>query len=141
MKELARDLEVQDLVSFIGWIPFEQVSVYIASADIGVVPHVNNGFINTTMPNKIFQYMLLEKAVLTSDALPLRRVVRECDCGRYFRSGDAADAAKQIAMLLDPLVRKRYGQNGVFWVHKKYNWDATVSPYFTALERLANAGL
>jgi len=64
LRELANRLEVEDCVDFTGWIDHQLFSSYIQVADLCIVPHPADDFINTTMPNKLFEYMAAAKPVL-----------------------------------------------------------------------------
>ncbi|MDZ7345428.1 MAG: glycosyltransferase WbuB, partial [candidate division KSB1 bacterium] len=78
---------------------------------------------DSTIPHKLFQYMLLEKPVLVSDAAPLKRIVEECKCGKVFRSDDPKHFSDMIQTLYES--SESYGANGKRWVEKKYNWENT----------------
>lgn len=123
LRQIVAEEGVGDMVRFTGWVPFRDIHSYILKSDLCVVPHLNNDFINTTFPNKLFQYMLMAKPSLVSDAKPLARVVRECDCGFVFRSGDPADAARAILAAYQARNDTSIGERGRECVHAKYTWD------------------
>lgn len=123
LERLVRDEGVTDLVRFIPAIPFSAIPSYIAKSDLCTVPHVYNDFINTTIPNKIFQYMALSKPLLVSNAKPLARIVRECDCGFIFRSRDPEDAAAAILKAYEARDDAQAGRRGRACVERKYTWD------------------
>ncbi len=111
LRALAERLRVTDRVHFLGWVAFRQIHAYVDHSDLCLVPHIYNDFINTTIPNKLFQYMAMSKPVLVSNAKPLARIVRECNCGFVFESGNPADAADKIVEAhrarLDPSLGQR----------------------------------
>ena len=123
LKKLAKELDVSEYISFLGWIDPEFVPSYIHNSDICIVPHVVTEFINTTIPNKIFDYMACEKPVIVSNAAPLQRIVEEADCGMVFRSGDNEDFAEKVLHLKDDTVRRKKGMAGLEAVKTKYNWE------------------
>ena len=67
--------------------------------------------------------MLMEKPVITSDAKPLARIVKETECGEVFLSDSPEDFAAAILKVHGS--RKPYGQKGRKAVEEKYNWDMT----------------
>jgi glycosyltransferase involved in cell wall biosynthesis len=97
--------------------------MYLAKSDLCVIPHVNNLFINTTIPNKLFQYMFMAKPVLVSDAKPLARIVNESSCGFVFQSGNAADAAAAIERAYAARDDLTIGERGKKAVLEKYTWE------------------
>jgi glycosyltransferase involved in cell wall biosynthesis len=123
LRALVERENVGDLVTFIGWVPFGDIQSYILKSDLCIVPHVYNTFINTTMPNKLFQYMALRKPVLVSNAKPLARVVNECDCGFVFRSGDPMDAAAAIENSYKVRDNRDIGERGRRCIEAKYTWN------------------
>jgi glycosyltransferase involved in cell wall biosynthesis len=136
LKRLIEQEGVGDLVRLTGWVPFADIHSYIAKSDLCVVPHVNNTFINTTMPNKIFQYMLMGKPVLVSNAKPLARVALECSAGFVFESGNPADAAAMIEKAYHARHDTSIGERGRQCVKAKYTWDKVAPPMVELYERL-----
>ncbi len=110
-------------VKLIGWVPFDDIQMYLAKSDLCVIPHVNNLFINTTIPNKLFQYMFMAKPVLVSDAKPLARIVNESSCGFVFQSGNAAAAAAAIEKAYAARDDLAIGERGKTAVLEKYTWE------------------
>mgnify|MGYP006278356277 CR=1 FL=1 len=123
LKQLALTLGVQDQVTFVGWVPFDDVRSYMSAADVCIIPQPSNPANDTTQPHKLFQYMLMEKAVLTSDAKPLKRIVQECQSGESFKSEDPADFARAVVTLHSSSIN--FGENGKRAVEGKYNWRTT----------------
>jgi len=137
LRRLVEQEGVGQLVIFLGWVSFGDIQSYILKSDLCLVPHVYNTFINTTIPNKLFQYMAMAKPVLVSNAKPLARIVRECSCGFVFTSGDPADAAAKIeeayALRGDPEI----GLRGQRCVEARYTWVEASGGLVLAYEKLA----
>lgn len=123
LRRLARDLDVERYVDFLGWVDSRLVPSYIYGSDICIVPHDATDFVNSTIPNKLFDYMACRKPVIVSDAVPLRRIVNEADCGEVFVSRDPDDFAEKVICLQDSSVRMKKGMNGYMKVQSKYNWE------------------
>jgi glycosyltransferase involved in cell wall biosynthesis len=123
LRHLVEDLQVSDAVKFTGFVRFSDIQSYVRNSDVCVVPHLNNDFINTTMPNKLFQFMAMSKPVLVSNSKPLARVVRECSCGFVFESGNPADAARAITEAHESRMDASIGERGMKCVEARYTWD------------------
>lgn len=108
------------LVEITGWIDDKLFPSYIHAAKICIVPHTANPFIDTTLPNKLFDYMALGKPVIVSDAKPLARIVQECGCGAIFESGSSNSFIAAVEHLHTKLDES--GQRGKLAVRDKYNW-------------------
>ena len=123
LQKLSNEEGMNDAVEFVGWVPFSKVASYMAASSICIIPQPSNAANDSTIPHKLFQYMLLEKPVLVSDAAPLKRIVNECRCGEVFRSNDPKDFARAVVLTAKSSVA--YGANGRKCVFENYNWAQT----------------
>ncbi|MCK5024259.1 MAG: glycosyltransferase family 4 protein, partial [Thermoplasmata archaeon] len=113
LKDLIKELKVEKEVILTGWQPAESLPNYIEISDVCVIPHLSNPHTDSTIPNKLFQYMLMKKPVVSTNLPPLERIVNETKCGITFPSGDYAQLAKAIETLAEnkELVQEM-GNNG-----------------------------
>ena len=138
LRRLVAGLGAEDIVEMPGWQPYERIWSFIQASDVCLVPHNRNPHTDTTIPHKIFQYMLVEKPVIVSDCPPLRRVIEDSGGGRVFRWDDPADLADRIEELAgDPSLRERIGAAGRAAVIDRYNWDSTSVGLAALYDRLA----
>jgi glycosyltransferase involved in cell wall biosynthesis len=134
----AEDLGVRGShVEFLGAMPNREALAAVAEADVGLVPHYADDLWNTTIPNKLFDYWAAGLPVVTSDAAPAARIVREAEAGLVFRSRDAADLAAQLERLRDPALRERLGEAGRQAVESRYNWEAASDVLLGTVRELA----
>ncbi|HEV2643965.1 MAG TPA: glycosyltransferase, partial [Candidatus Elarobacter sp.] len=108
----------------------------VASADVGLLPHQKNESWDTTIPNKLFDYMAAGLPVVTSDAAPCERIVHETGCGEVFASGNAEAMAAAIRRATDPSRSARLGDAGVRAVLGRYNWEHDTEVLLAAVESL-----
>jgi glycosyltransferase involved in cell wall biosynthesis len=120
-------------VEFLGRLPHDEALRTVASAEIGIVPHHAREAWNTTIPNKLFDYMAAGLAVVSSDAQPPARILRETGAGLLFRSGDAKSLADALLRLRDPAIRRELGGAGREAIDKMYNWENDVQALLAAL--------
>src|SRR5258705_7513918 len=134
----ARGLGLDDeSVRFLGRVPYTDAVRLLQAADVGVVPHAANESWNTTIPNKLFDYMAGGLAVLTSDAKTAARVVRENAVGLVFRDSDADDCAAAIRELADAEFRARCGAAGRRGGAERFHWELEAARMRAAIERIA----
>jgi glycosyltransferase involved in cell wall biosynthesis len=127
-----------DAIRFLGHVPsHEEALRIVAASDIGVLPHRASEAWNTTIPNKLFDYMAAALPIVTSDAIPFARIVRECEAGIVFRSGDAASLEQALSALADPARRRSLGANGRAAVRRRYHWEHDAATLVTAIEDAA----
>lgn len=123
LQALAEAEGVNDLVKIIGWQPFSKVPSYIQASKICLVPHHQNPHTDSTIPHKLFQYMLMGKPVVVSSCHPLKRIVKETKSGLIFQASDPLDLAERIRTLYaDMELRENCGRRGYDAALKRYNW-------------------
>lgn len=137
LKSLASSLGLGESVVFHGWLEHRQVPAAIERADVGLIPHLRNEHTDTTIPNKLFDYMACAKPVLVTDARPLARVVAEENCGRSFRDGDRDDLVNQMRAFWDADYRAACGSRGQAAVRRRYHWQPDL---LTAVEAVRELG-
>lgn len=124
LKALSAELNIEPYVYFPGWVDHHLIFSYIHESDICIIPHRKTEHTDTTIPNKLFDYMSGQKPVIVSDAIPLKRIVETEKCGTVFNSDNIRSFIQAIIKLWeDPSLRKEMGENGYSAVKKKYNWS------------------
>lgn len=137
-RSLARSLpRTEDAIRFLGHLPYPEALKHIEKADVGVIPHLANESWNTTIPNKLFDYMAAGLAVLTSEAAPTRRVVETVRCGVVFDGGSAESALHAIGRLLEVENLEALGARGRRAIRTQYNWEADQVRLLRAVETQA----
>ena len=124
LKKLVDKYKVEEMVTFWGFMPFKEMTNYMLQADAAIIPHLKNDFTDTTIPHKLFQYMYAGLPVLSSDCLPLKRIIEETKAGSIFPGGDPHSLAKLIERLYEERNRNTFDPEiSRSWVLKKYNWE------------------
>jgi glycosyltransferase involved in cell wall biosynthesis len=126
-----------DQIVFTGYLPHGDALAVVARADVGVVPHHAVEAWNTTIPNKLFDYMAAGLAVITSDAAPAARIVRATGAGEVFRAGDAGDLAHAIERLADPQHCADAAHAGREAILRQYHWERDAERLLRAVRMLA----
>ncbi|MBN1163565.1 MAG: glycosyltransferase family 4 protein [Candidatus Krumholzibacteriota bacterium] len=140
LARLAAGLNCADLVEMTGWQPFEKIWSYIDASDICLVPHARNPHTDTTIPHKIFQYMMVEKPVIVSDCPPLRRVIEDSGGGLVFRYDSPTELADSVIKLYgDEDFRREVGRAGRKAFLDRYHWDSTSGELIQLYDQLSGA--
>ena len=80
LKELASSLQIDDRVTFTGFISRTAVATLLASADVLVMPHTATAVSERyASPLKLFEYMSTGKPVVASNLAAVREVLRDGD--------------------------------------------------------------
>ncbi len=134
LKEMMGAKNIQDYVLWMGWVDHKEIFDYIRASRVGVIPHLVTDHVNTTIPNKIFDYMGLGLPVIASDAAPMKRILENERCGLVFRNGNPKDFAEKLLKI--SILPSCYGENGRNAVDTRYNWNEDTKGLLSALERL-----
>ena len=114
---------VSSEVCFAGWTPHSDLPGYWAAADIGILPFHTCPHIETTLANKLFDFMAVGLPIVGSDARPMKRVLAETGAGLTFRAGDPGDFAGAVSEVLDePGAAKRMSECGLEASEEIYDW-------------------
>jgi len=95
----------------------------MSTADIGMLPLYRNEHMDTTLPNKLFDYMSAGLPVITSDTVPSARVVKAERAGVVFEARSVESLADAVISLADAGLRGEMGYNGRAAVERRYNWE------------------
>ena len=136
----ARNLALgEDSVRFLGYVDRETAMAAVRDADIGILPHHMNEAWNTTIPNKLFDYMAEALPVLSSSVAPFARIVRETQAGEVFEAGNARSLADAIRRLSDAGRRASCGAAGRRAIIERYHWERDTDVLLRGLELAARS--
>lgn len=134
-KARARELGIPDEdLTFTGYLPNPEARARVAESDVGLIPHIPYESWNTTIPNKLFDYMAAGLPVICSDARPVERVVNEVGCGLVYPGRDPRALADAIATMARSGERREMGERGRTAVLERYNWEEDMERLISALE-------
>lgn len=136
IEQLTEQMGLCEKVTFTGHQPFGKLPTYIHLCAVGIIPHISTPHIETTMPNKIFQFMMLGKPVVVSSTRPMMRIVNDAECGLIFEVQNPQSLAEVIIQLRDEQMCNRLGENGRRAVHDQYNWQLTVKALLQLYRRM-----
>ncbi|MBC2696612.1 MAG: glycosyltransferase family 4 protein [Desulfobacteraceae bacterium] len=123
LRNLSQELHVESMVEFTGWIENSNITHYINKCNAGVIPHKKNPHTDSTIPNKLFDFMACGKPVIVSDLIPVKRIVEEEKCGFVFESENIESFMTTLEKMVNARNRlAKMGANGRRAVESKYNW-------------------
>ncbi|MDP6435919.1 MAG: glycosyltransferase [Gammaproteobacteria bacterium] len=140
LRQLAREPEFKDCITFAGRVPHDRVRPMLALADIMVYPRILTKVTALTTPLKPLEAMAMERAVIVSDVPAMQELVENGKTGLVFRAAEPADlAAKCVRLLNDGQLRQTLGENARRYVLEERAWLQLVSRYEPVYRRLAGA--
>lgn len=135
LKDLSRQLAVQDCVEFFGRIPDRELWEVLSTADVCVNPDRANEMNDKSTMNKIIEYMALGKPIVQFDLTEGR--FSAGDASLYARPNDTRDLGDKLCQLLDDVtLRETMGVAGRKRVEADLAWHHQV-PRLLAAYRLA----
>jgi glycosyltransferase involved in cell wall biosynthesis len=122
LRQLAKDLHIEEKTVFTGKVPFEDVPRYHNMLSVSV--SVSN---SESFGVAIIEASSCAKPVVVSDVGGLPEVVKDGVSGFVVSPQDEMETAKAIEkLILDQELRAEIGRNGRDRVKELYNWDDNV---------------
>ena len=108
IEALAKKLGISDRVRFTGFVPRDQVPVYVAGFDIALQPAV----VPWASPLKLFEYLALGKAIIAPNSPNIGEVLRHEHNALLFDESQSASFEEMLARLCaDEDLRHRLGRS------------------------------
>ena len=136
LKSITRELKIERNVLFTGWMDSKYIPSVIAASDISIVPHYVTEHTNTTIPNKIFDYMLQKKPVIVTNSESLMEIIQFAGCGYSYNDKNPEELAKVICLMQNTELREKLGISGYNAVQEYYNWEHDKNELIKTVESL-----
>ena len=121
LETLVKDRDLDDRVLFFGPVPNDELISYSASADVGLANIVNSSVsYHTSLPNKLFEYVMAGIPVVGSDSPEIGRVIKEQHIGEVCDADDPVALAQAISAVLDDPAGY---DEALSTTSERYNWD------------------
>lgn len=129
---------VQPSVRVLGWEPFEKSLEYILLSKVCLVPHNDFEHTQTTVPHKLFQYMVCQRPVVVSGCRPLKRIVEAAGAGLVFKANDPHDLANAVIRLAgDDRLRRECAASGRQAALTQFAWKHDAAALVAMYEAIA----
>jgi glycosyltransferase involved in cell wall biosynthesis len=124
LKQMTRDLQLTDKITFMPAMPFEKLRSYTRQAAIGLsIDKDTNINYRYSLPNKLFDYIHAGVPVLVSPLTEIKKIVDEWQVGETISSHEPRSIARHIdTMLADTEKLQRYRQNCIA-AAEVLNWE------------------
>ncbi|EYF03025.1 glycosyltransferase [Chondromyces apiculatus] len=136
LKALTRERGLDNLVTFTGRVPHDQVYDLYSIASLMAYPRIRTRTTELTTPLKPLEAMSMERPVIVSDVPAMGELVRDGETGFTFRAGDVHHLAQRIvAVLQDPERLQEVGRNARAWILQERDWQTLLSRYASIYEQ------
>lgn len=137
LKRLTQELGLQDVVTFTGRIPDEDLRRYLSTASVCVSPDPENGLNEHHTMNKVLEYMAMGKPQVAFDLTETRRSAE--DAALYATPNSHEEMGQKILRLLDdPELRTQLGECGRERIENGLGWEHTRTELVRAYEYLSD---
>jgi glycosyltransferase involved in cell wall biosynthesis len=110
----------------------------LGESDAAVIPHVRNDNNDASSPNKLYQYMYLNKPIISSDCTSLKRIINQTHTGFIYKNDSSDDLSFLLEKLsVDRKILDELDGNGRTAVIEKYNWNIDKSRLLNAYRDLS----
>jgi glycosyltransferase involved in cell wall biosynthesis len=139
LQRLSEQLQVADVVQFLGFVSDDLLLDYLSTADVCLAPDPPDRMNQLSTMTKIMEYMACERAIVSFDLLETRRSAG--DAAFYVEREDAKMFAHSLLELLDdPARREQMGEIGLERSVQLVGLDRSRKALLHAYSRLLNKG-
>jgi len=133
LEKQAKDLGLEDKITFLGFVPESKKIETYSSFDIFVFPSLAEGF-----GIVLIEAMALGLPCIVSDLPVLREVTDGGRCALLFKTNDSIDLAEKINMLIeDEDLRRDLGQKARKRIEETYSMEKFVENYEKLYSRIS----
>lgn len=132
LEQLKQNLSLGSNVTFSGWVARKDMPERYQSADIFVLPSLDEG-----MPNVILEAMASGLPVIATDILKDEGLIKDGYNGMFVPSEDISMLSKKIFLLLkDKKPREDMGNRNIQLARDKYKWKDIALEYYRHLKSI-----
>jgi glycogen synthase len=136
LQHRAHDLGVADIVSFLGFVPDDQLVRHLQTCSCAVIPSLYEPFGIVAL-----EALAAGAPLVAAASGGLTEVLGGTEAGLLHRPGDPGDLAHQVVrMLTEPGLATRCQTAGQHLVAERYTWDAVAAATEPVYEKAVVAG-
>lgn len=125
LSKMVKELNLQDCVRLVGRIGFDQIPLYLAMADVGIIPFDEGLVSHAAFPWKAVQYLVAGLPVVASPLRGLQSVFPE-EVGVVYSSPQRSLLERVEELLLDPIMSNSIAQRGRDFVEENFMWEDNI---------------
>lgn len=122
--KLARKLGVTDRTHILPYVPPDQITQYLSSATVGLIPLKTGQQFDYSLPTKFREYLHAGLPIVASDHTVMSQEMRASKVGIVFKPGNVRGLAKAIAVLLKDVDKFRKNITPELLSH--HSWESQV---------------
>ncbi|MDD1730357.1 MAG: glycosyltransferase family 4 protein [Methanospirillum sp.] len=140
LQEYVREKKLESHIHFTGWVNLDTLSEYISVSDVCIIPFLNTQVNNRGVPNKLFEYIVHDKTILSSSLKGIFSTFSEEEI-TFFEPGNIEDLAIKIQWCYDnprAVQIKRIKAKNRYYA--EYTWDRMENELYRCYEKVMQKG-
>ena len=139
LEALACKAGLENQVRFIGGVRPEEVLQWLSRCDVGVLPTRRDIFLDFSFPNKLSEYIIMGKAVISSRLAAIRHYFSEEGLS-FFEPNNPVDLARQMTLLYkDKSLRAQFAAKAK-QEYLPIRWDVMKQRYLKMMDDITGHG-
>lgn len=123
LNKTIKELKIDDLVTFTGFIEHERLPETMNLIDIAVAPYFENR-LKDASPMKLFEYMAMAKPVIIPGVGQVPEIIKDMESGVLVEAENILSLADALSNLIeDGNLRQSIGSNARKVIKEKYTWE------------------
>ncbi len=139
LDKIARELDVLDMIDYLGFISDKEHQDLMASVDLFMYPRKGIAYHTNFVGVKFLEAIASGTPVVTADFGILADVVRKGDCGILFKPDDAESLALKTSELLQKSKRLTKLRKNARKTSLDYSWKNACKPLYSKYKELIQA--
>lgn len=137
---LARTLGILDRVHTAPYVTPSQITQYLSSADVGLIPRKSGGHLDLSLPTKFREYAHAGLPLIVSDNAAMATEINRTKIGRVFKAGNVGGLSLQLGRVLES--PERYRKRITPALLAEYAWETqtkVLRPLYAKASRKSDA--
>ncbi|MDZ7398822.1 MAG: glycosyltransferase family 4 protein [candidate division KSB1 bacterium] len=139
LKQQTKDLEIEDHVTFMGWVKNSDLPDYYLDADVFVLPSIVDSKGKTETQGVVLaEAMVCGCPVVGSNVGGIPDVITP-EVGLLAEPKNSHDLAKKIVMILSDIeTHKKMSQAAISWAREHFSWQSVSRKYLEIYNEILN---
>ena len=134
LEDMIKKLKIEKYVDMKGFVDHDKIPALLDEADIAISPIPNLESYKVSSPEKVFEYLGMNKAVIATDIIAHRKVIKNEWNGLLIKPEDPDELARAIERLYNDADLKKELESNARKSVEKYDWETNVKTINEKLE-------
>ena len=132
LKKQIKQLNLENLVSYKGMIPLDNIPDKISQSHLGIVSYAESTATSMMLPLKLMEYVAMELPVLTVKNVPIQYYFGNTKLA-FYKSGSPESFSKELVKIIENPKKREYMQLEMKKFNQKFNWNHEKYKYLKIL--------